>query len=278
MVSRRTAAALLPPAVSLRLDEVIHEGQTLTLSVAATSPTVACPGCGHVTRAVHSQYGRTLADLPVQGLTLRFRLRLRRFYCRQGDCARSVFCERLGSFAAPHARQTGRLQDCLLLLAQALGGNAGARLAKRLSLPTSATTLLRRLRRTVPPPPAPVRVLGVDEWAWKKGQTYGTVLVDLERHCVVDLLPDRSAESLATWLQTHPGVEIVSRDRASVYADGIRQGAPDAIQVADRWHLLKNLGEALTRVLERHAPAVREAARAASPPKTLEQIEGHHRA
>lgn len=145
----------------------------------------------------------------------------------------------------------------------ALGGSAGSRLAKQLGILASGSTLLRQLRRKLIKPSAQgPRVLGIDDWAWRKGHRYGTILCDLERGRVVDLLPDRSAESTAEWLRAHPGTEIVSRDRASLYAQAAKTAAPQAVQVADRWHLLHNLTEAFIGALVPHHRLLSETARA----------------
>lgn len=260
MIALSSVSALLPPSVLLRLEQVEQQGTTLTLTVLSTQETRACPVCGQASSSVHSRYERCLADLPVQGLRLCFRLGVRRFYCRVRDCVRQVFCERLDGFARSYARQTQRLAACLELMGQALGGNAGARLAQRLSLPASATLLLRRLRQFTIPPVASPRVVGIDDWAYKRGQRYGTMIVDLERHKVIDLLPDRTTNTVAAWLKNQPSVEVVSRDRAGAYAEAARQGAPQAQQVADRWHLRQNLTEAVQGVVERHYSRLRQIA------------------
>jgi transposase len=187
---------------------------------------------------------------------VRLQLNVRRFFCDNPACQQRTFVERLPGVVRSCARRTTRLADIQRQIGLALGGEAGARSALRQAMPVSADTLLRLASHTELAPAAIPKVLGVDDWAWKKGQTYGTILVDLEQHCVVDLLTDRTADTLATWLREHPGVEIISRDRGGSYAEGARRGAPDAVQVADRWHLLANLREALQRLLTRKHTAL----------------------
>ena len=202
-----------------------------------------------MSRAVHSRYRRHPADLPSLGRAVRVSLRVRRFYCRNVACPRQTFAERVPQLVAPFARRTRRLAEAQGRTGAALGGEAGARLLSRLSMPASADTVLRLLNRLPLPLPTSPRVVGVDDWAKRKGRSYGTIVVDLERHRVVDMLPDRSATTLAGWLQQRPGIEVVARDRSTEYASGIAIGAPRAVQVADRWHLLANLRQAVERWL-----------------------------
>ena len=250
----------LPDPASLHLQRVLIEADCVTLVVRSKTLHGTCPECQNPASRIHSRYTRTLADLPWQGRTARLLVQVRRFFCTAAGCPRKTFAERLPQIAAPHARSTARLKEMHRLLGQALGGEAGARLAIPLGMPTSPDTLLRRVQSSPRLPPAHVRVLGVDDWAWKKGQRYGTILCDLERHRVVDLLPVRSTASFASWLNEHPEVEIISRDRGEEYTKGATQGAPRAVQVADRWHLLVNLREALARAVDRHHAQVAKVA------------------
>ena len=207
-------------------------------------------------RRLHSRYQRVLHDLPWQGHPATIRITARRFRCLNLECARKTFAERLGSVAPASARRTTRLGDLQRHVAFALGGEAAARLTKRLAIPASPDTLLRMAVRSIKAeiPPPTTKILGVDDWAWRRGHRYGTILVDLERNEVVDLLPDRQAETLASVAAPASQASMmVARDRAGAYAEGIRQGAPEAVQVSDRWHLLRNLGDAV-RVVSRPPP------------------------
>jgi transposase len=227
-----------------------------------------CPLCGLYSSRAHSRYSCTVSDLPSRhGISVELEVGARRFFCDEPSCGRRIFCERLPE-AAAHARKTGRLDGALLLVAFELGGRAGSRLAAELGLPASRDSLLRRLRRSPAPFPGEVRVLGVDDWAARKGERYGAILVDLERRRVVDLLPDRSAATLSDLMRVRGrGVEAVSRDRFRPYIEGIGTGAPGATQVADRFHLFKNLYDALEKAVERNRrAAAKKAAPAPSAP------------
>jgi transposase len=248
------ASTLLPDVTEVALESIRSDRSMIRLLVHVARPEAACPLCSQSSTRVHSRYERKLADLPWYGVPVQVILHTRRFFCRTAGCSQRVFTERLPHTVSPYARRTKRLSQAMEWFTLALGGEAGARLARRVGVLTSGDTLIRQLRHRSLVTSTTPRMLGIDDWAWRKGQRYGTILCDLERHKVIDLLPDRSVDSVKAWLDSHPGIEIVSRDRASAYAEAARGSAPEAIQVADRWHLLRNLSEALHRILQsKHA-------------------------
>jgi transposase len=251
---------LVPDGLSVLQVQPAPDGLVIVTTPRPTP--VVCPACQGPSYRRHGCYERTLADLPWQGCPVRLRVRVRRLCCTNPTCTRRTFSEPLPTVAAAYARRSLRLGELQRHLGLALGGEAGARLAQRLSIPLSPDTLLRIVRRSPPSAPVTARVIGIDEWAWRRGRTYGTIIVDLEHNSVADLLPDRETASVAGWLRDHPEVEIVARDRAEVYGEGVRQGAPTAVPVADRWHLLRNLSVALQTVVGQHHVAIRSAAHA----------------
>jgi len=233
----------------LHAHELSFDGDLVTIHASTENPAAKCPLCKQPSRRLHGSYIRTLADLPWCGVPVRLRIRVRKFFCDEPYCERRIFAERLGDLAGVHARSTDRQREALEWIAFALGGEAGARLARELGLLVSPDTLLNRIRGAFRADAENIRVLGVDDFGFKRGNASGTIMVDLERHKIVDLLQGHSTELIAHWLRQHPGVEVVSRDRSNVCREGIEAGAPEATQVADRWHLLHNLTQLLEEFL-----------------------------
>src|SRR6266568_3946404 len=223
----------------------------VVLQIACRRTSAACPLCQQPSERVHGHYGRTVADLPCAGRRVILALTVRKFVCSTPTCSRQIFTERLPDLVQSYARMTNRLREALVALGLATSAEVSERLAPSLGMLISAPTLLRRLRMVACPPPQSVRVLGVDDWAWKKGQIYGTLLVDLERRKPIEVLPDRREKAVTAWLQTHPEIEVISRDRGGEYAAAAKKGAPQALQIADKFHLLLNLREKLKELMAR---------------------------
>ena len=222
---------LLPDAaqlefISLTIDHVTHE---ITATAATTVVKALCPLCQQPSRRVHSRYRRQWADLPCCGQSVRWIVEVRRFRCQNPDYSRSIFCERLPTCALAYARRTVRAARVLTAISFALGGRAGARLVEDLSMQISHDTLLRLIRKQDNPAAQSVRILGVDDWSYRRGKRYGTLLLNLETHRPIDVLPDRTAATLAKWLANHPEILVINRDRGGEYALGSRQGTPQAV-------------------------------------------------
>lgn len=224
----------------------------LTIQVKTCNTQSVCPICNSTSEKIHSSYERSLTDIAWGGYQVYLKLLTKKFFCSNSNCFRRVFTQRLPKIVAPWGRRTKRLAIQITTIGLATGGLPGSRLTKHLGIKISRQTLLRLVMKTPTPSHQVPKVLGVDDWAYRKRHTYGTILVDLENHQSIDLLPDRTASTLAEWLEIHPGVEIISRDRSKAYQEGASKGCPEALQVADRFHLLQNLAEMLEVVLNQH--------------------------
>ena len=242
---------LFPLPEGLEITAVSDTPEEVVVRVTSYRTTSVCPLCSTPSSAIHSSYRRKPRDLPCVGRPIRLLLTVKKFFCRQAQCPRKVFTERMPDLIEVSSRLTKRLRSAVQEIGVATCGKGGERLVSKLGIPISDATLLWSLYLVPLPPIGKVAVIGIDDWSYRRGKRYGSIIVDLRTHKIIDLLPERSVVSVIAWLEAHPGVEIVSRDRGGTYVDGVTQGAPLATQVCDRWHLLKNLGEAVEAFLIR---------------------------
>ena len=228
------------------VESASFEGDKIVIAVRASGSAGRCPSCGTSSRRVHSRYRRRVTDLPLSGRIVHLQVIARRFRCDAVLCGRQIFTERFADgVLAPSSRRTARLDSIVHHLGLALGGRPAAGFAKRLMLPVSKDTLLRVVRRRRSRPPTdPLRVIGIDDWAWRRNYRYGSIVCDLERRRVVTLLPDRDPATAQAWLSAHPTIAIIARDRGGGYGEATAKTLPHAVQVADRWHLMENASRA----------------------------------
>jgi transposase len=249
-------SSLVPSGFAM--DGVASDGAGVVITVRAESRTSPCPGCGTRSRRVHSHYRRHLADLPISGRPVQLVVMARRFHCDAALCGRRIFTERFDDgVLAPRARRTGRLDHVVYHLGLALGGRPAASFARRLMLPVSNDTLLRVVRRRGIPRFVPPTVIGIDDWAWRRNQRYGTIVCDLERGKTIALLADREPATAQAWLSDQPQIRVVARDRGGSYALAAAKAVPQATQVADRWHLMENASHAFLDAVRKSMRQIR---------------------
>jgi transposase len=235
----------------LEITSISESADELLVRVTSNRSHSSCPLCATPSQAIHSYYRRKPLDLPCTGRPIRLLLTVKKFFCRVASCPRKIYTERIPELLQSSSRLTTRLRSAVQEVGFASCCKAGERLCSKLGMPLSDTTLLWSLLLVPTPNVEKVRIVGLDDWAWRRGHKYGTIIVDLETRRVIDVLPDRCAASVQRWLEAHDEIEIVSRDRGNVYIDGATQGAPLAQQVSDRWHLCKNIGDAVEDFLKR---------------------------
>lgn len=250
--------SLLSLPEGLEVTSIEKTEDRLTISVVSTQGSACCPLCSSSATRVHSHYTRAIADLPCAGQQVRLLLSVRKFFCEVTTCTRKIFVERVAPFIEPWARVTARQYQSVQVIGLATGGMLGARLTDQLGIQTCWMTIIRRMMALATPPVEYVVELGIDDFAFRRGRKFGSILVDMQSHKVIDLLPDRTKETAAAWMSAHPEIDLVSRDRGGDYAAGAREGAPQAVQIADRFHLYKNLVEAVELTLARCRAEIRK--------------------
>lgn len=272
----------------MSLETIEVQNQTIIVHLHATSSTALCPRCGTPGSRVHSLYVRTIADIAFGERGLVLKLQVRKWICREASCPQRIFAERFPKLVQRYARMTDRLIEALQAIGVTTNGADAARIASSLGMPTTAKTIIRRVLQLPLPSEGSLYKVGIDEWAWKKGYTYGTILIDLEKRRVVQLLADRSVETSKTWFRKHPEIDLVSRDRGKIFREAATDGAPQANQVVDRFHLQKNFAEALEKFFRKQERALKKAIqgstgktrsveRAAVPEKVAQARQARHR-
>jgi transposase len=217
---------LLPLPDDLEITSISEAPDELLVRVTSNRSHSCCPLCGTPSEAIHSYYRRKPLDLPCTGRSIRLLLTVKKFFCQVASCPRKIFTERIPELLQPSSRLTMRLRNAIQEVGFATSGKAGERLCSKLGMRVSDTSLIWSILLVPTPDIGQVQRIGLDDWAWRRGHKYGTIIVDLETRRVIDLLPDRCAESVQRWLEAHDEIEIVSRDRGNVYIDGATQGAP----------------------------------------------------
>ncbi len=270
-MASETVEDVLFPGIGVRVERVSDSSDDLVVEAVSTGRPGRCPDCRKQARRVHSSYQRSLDEKSLVSRRVVVRLPVRRYFCERKRCFRKTFVEQVPGLTERHRRSSTGLTGWLRSIAVELGGRPAARLCQRLRLAAGRTRLLRLL--TAPPVPgrAP-RVLGVDDFAFRKGCTYGTVLVDVEAGRVVDVMPDRTSETFAAWLRDHPGAAIICRDRATAYTKAVKEAAPGTLEVADRWHLLQNLSAAVEKTCHQHRNCLRKQAEQETEPTVPEPV------
>jgi transposase len=258
MASKLRLSSLIP--AGLIVDDITESETVIVVCARSKASEHACPRCGTLSSRVHSRYVRTAGDLPCTGKKVELRLATRRFVCNAPLCQRRIFAERFDEeIIAERARRTSRLECIVHHLGLALGGRPAASFARRLRMPVSNDTLLRVVRRRTKLPAEPLKVIGIDDWAWRRNHRYGTIVCDLERRRIVALLPDREIATVQAWLTDHPGINVVSRDRGGGYGEAASKALPHAVQVADRWHLMENASAAFLDAVRKSMASIRSA-------------------
>ena len=258
MASKVALSSLIP--AGLVVESVLESEGTIVVTARGGRQESACPLCGRASSRVHSRYARCVSDLPCAGRKVELHLVARRFLCDAPLCRRRIFAERFeDSIVAARSRRTSRLECIVHHLGLALGGRPAADFARRLMVPVSNDTLLRIVRRRAGTPSEPLSVVGIDDWAFRRNHRYGSIVCDLERRRIVTLLPDREIATVEAWLADHPGIDIVARDRGGGYGEATAKALPNAVQVADRWHLMENASAAFLDAVRKSMRAIRTA-------------------